>query len=1227
MNSPKYFSIIICFLLLSNCATYHPQYKTANQTSTNFSIKDVAHSFYLLGDGGNSPIGSETSTLKRLRIALQSASKNSTLLFLGDNIYPAGMPKKNKKGRAFAEHQLNIQTNIVKDFKGNTIFIPGNHDWYSNGLKGLERQEKYIKTILGKGSFMPKNGCPIDKVDISDDIVLITIDSEWFLTNWDKHPTINDNCEIKTRTRFFDEFESLIKKARGKTTIVAMHHPMYTNGPHGGQFSLKQQLFPIGGNIPLPLLGTLINLVRKTSGASNTDLQNKRYLEFKNRIVTLSQENEKVILVAGHEHALQYIKQDNLPQIISGSGSKTSATRNVGNGLFSYGKPGYARLDVFKNGSSKITFIASEKNKIVYQAEVLKQNKPENNFTFNTNTNQYTSASIYSDKEVTKGKFYQSIWGKRYRKYYGTKVAAKNVNLDTLFGGLKPVRKGGGHQSKSLRLEDKNGREYVMRALRKNAVQYLQAVAFKNQYIDDQFNNTYSEGLLLDVFTGSHPYAPFTVATMAKSIDVLHTKPQLFYIPKQKALAHFNNEFGDELYMIEERAASGHGNKSNFGFSNKVISTNDLLKKLTKNTDSKIDEEAYIKARLFDMLLGDWDRHEDQWRWAAFKNGKTTLYKPIPRDRDQVFSIMADGFLLNIITKSIPALRLMQSYDEELANTKWFNLEPYPLDVALINQATKNSWNAQVAYIQKNLTDVVIEEAFTNFPKEVTDKTISDIKRKLKGRIKNLQKTSDEYFKHINNFSVIKGTNKSDLFEIERLKNGITEIRGYRLKGGKKRELFHQKKYKKDLTKEIWIYGLDDKDVFNVFGEKSDVIKVRIIGGQNNDTYNITNGKSVTIYDYKSKKNTFKTNKGIQKLTDKYDINVYDYKKLKYNTTEMLPSIGLNPDDGVNLGLTTTFTNFGFERNPFTSQYTIATSYYFATKGFDINLKSEFANVIENWNLGLEATFTSPNYSVNFFGFGNETTNPYFINKNTFDEDYNRVKIRKTEFSPYLIWRGELGGNFKIGLNYQSIDIEKTAGRYIATTTLANKNTFWGAEAHYNFENQDNKAFPTLGMKADFKIGYTSNAKNNANFSYFIPSLSFDYKLISSGQLVFATKVKGHLNFGNGFEFYQAASIGANDGLRGYRNQRFTGKNSFYQKSDIRLNLRKIKTGLLPLHIGLYTGFDYGRVWLENDIPTTWNSSFGGGVFINGADMISANIGVFKGKENTRISFSLGFNF
>ena len=125
----------IGMVLLSACATYKTQYKGASITGA-FQNEDIVHSFYLIGDAGNSDIGTKSNALQALEKVLKSASKQSTVLFLGDNIYPKGMPDKSSENRAFAEHQLNVQTDIVKDFKGDAIFIPGNHDWYSDGLKG-----------------------------------------------------------------------------------------------------------------------------------------------------------------------------------------------------------------------------------------------------------------------------------------------------------------------------------------------------------------------------------------------------------------------------------------------------------------------------------------------------------------------------------------------------------------------------------------------------------------------------------------------------------------------------------------------------------------------------------------------------------------------------------------------------------------------------------------------------------------------------------------------------------------------------------------------------------------------------------------------------------------------------------------------------------------------------------------------------------------------------------
>ncbi|WP_282136454.1 metallophosphoesterase [Seonamhaeicola maritimus] len=1215
--------VFIGVIILNACSTYKPQYKEGVQIQ-DLPKGDIAHSFYLIGDAGNSPIGSQSVAVKKFKEALIKADENSTVLFLGDNIYPKGLPKKSEESRAFAEHQLNVQTDAVKDFKGRTVFIPGNHDWYSNGLKGLKRQENYIEDILGKNTFLPENGCPLEKVEISDDIVMIIIDSEWYLTNWDKHPTINDDCEIKTRAKFFEELEGLVKKARGKTTLMVMHHPMFTNGPHGGQYSFGMHMTPI------PILGTLKNVLRETSGVSPADLQNKKYNTFKKRVVTLAQENEKVVFVSGHEHSLQYIIKDNLPQIISGSGSKATPTRNV-DGEFSASDSGYARLDVYKDGSSVVEFYSATQEKVIFEQQVFEKDINETVDEYNNIFPNEEAASVYTDDEVDKSDFHRKFWGERYRKYYGIKVKVPTVRLDTLFGGLTPFRKGGGHQSKSLQLINSEGKRYVMRAIRKSAIVYLQAMAFKDQYIEGQFDDTATESLLQDFYTGSHPYAPFVTGGLSDAVNLYHTNPVLYYVPKQNTLGAFNSSFGDELYMIEEHVSDGHGNLKSFGYANKIESTDDLMKKLRKDEKYVVDDDMFLRARLFDMAIGDWDRHTDQWRWAEFENGGKVIYKPIPRDRDQAFSKMGDGALMKFATRVVPPLKLMEGFMEDIRNVKGFNFSPFSLDMTLLNKTTKKQWYEQVAYIQKNLTEEVINKAFESFPIEVQSETIIEIERVLKARIKNLPKIADAYYQALNKFAVVTGTDKDDLFEFERMPNGNTKLTGSRIKNGKKGEVFFEKIYSKNETKEIWVYGLDDEDQFKVFGDGDDLIRVRLIGGQNNDTYTIENGKRVKMYDYKSKKNEFVTKKGNQKLTDDYETNIYDFTKLKNSANQFLPVLGANPDDGFKFGFINTLTNYGFDRNPFSSQHTFSGAYYFATSGFDLGYNGEFANVVGKMNLGIDIDFTSPNYAINFFGFGNETSNPNADDEDNFDLDYNRVKLKTIKFAPSLIWRGEQGASFKLGVSYQSIEVEETSDRFINAFYLANgeesSKTFVNSEAVYAYENKDNEAFPTMGMQTSFTLGYTSNIDDSSAFGYFIPTLGFDYKIDSGGQLVFATLSRAHIIFGNDFEFYQGANLGANNGLRGYRNERFTGKSAFVQSTDLRLNLRKVRTGLLPLNIGIYGGLDYGRVWVDGEDSDKWNNSIGGGIFANAADIMTLNLSAFNSDDGLRFAFKMGFGF
>ena len=165
-------------------------------------------------------------------------------------------------------------------------------------------------------------------------------------------------------------------------------------------------------------------------------------------------------------------------------------------------------------------------------------------------------------------------------------------------------------------------------------------------------------------------------------------------------------------------------------------------------------------------------------------------------------------------------------------------------------------------------------------------------------------------------------------------------------------------------------------------------------------------------------------------------------------------------------------------------------------------------------------------------------------------------------------------------------------------------------------------------MKTAMEVGFkTSLEDTKRNFIYLIPEVSFTHSLIPSGKLVLATQIKSHLIFNDHFEFYQAASIGGNDGLRGFRNQRFSGQKSLFQNTDLRFTFNSMKTNIIPIKLGVYSGFDYGRIWIKGDESDKWNNSYGGGIFVNGADLLSANLGLFNSSDGLRLAFSLGFQF
>jgi hypothetical protein len=1213
-----FFSLSILF---NGCATYQSNHPHSEKSNLD-NINDETTNIFLIGDAGKlEENGASPIALLKLQEQFTKADQKDILFFLGDNVYQKGIPSEKSPKYEAAVSTLNAQLEAAITFPGKVYFLPGNHDWYS-GINGLKAQEKLVEKALGKNTFKPENGCPIEKVNISDDIALLIIDSQWYITNWDNHPTINDKCEFTTREDFLDEMRSEIKKAQGKITLIAIHHPMFTNGVHGGHYSFKDYMKP------LPIIGNLKNIIRKTSGIVNADLYNAFYNDLRQNIIAVAQQNEKVIFLSGHDHSQQYIETDNLKQIISGSGSKITTVKVKNYEDYGEGAKGFALLNLYKNNAVDVQFYNAELNKIAFTKTIFEA--PEKTKYEYDLTKQVTiSSSIYSEDQTTKSKSYDFLWGNRFRKYYSTPVKAKVVAIDTLKGGLTPIRKGGGTQSKTLHLENKEGKRFVLRAMKKQAAQFIQAAIIKDQYIEGQFEETASERFLEDVFTGSHPYAPFTIAKLSDAIQLAHLNPKLYYVPKQNALGEYNAEFGDELYLFEEHPSDGHTELGGDNFKGTILSTFDMMREIHKSNSKTVDEKEFIKARLFDILIGDADRHQDQWRWMEYKENDGIVYRPLPRDRDLAFSRMSDGFIFSTAVRLIPQARKFRKYEADLVDVKGFNLSGFPLDVAFLSNTDETVWQEQIAFIQSNITDEVIDKAFKSLPKEVYDNTVEEIKSILKERRNNLKKIAERYLKLVQKYAVLTASNKQDYIKVENNENGQVTVTLFEKKKNAIQQPYYSHTYNPNATKEIWIYALDDDDTFEVIG-KSKKIKLRLIGGQNNDTFKVEKGKNVMVYDYKSKKNDVtNAHKAHVRLTDNYNTNVYDYRKLRNNINQFLPMIGYNPDDGLKLGIRDTYTTYGFERNPFTSKHQLGAFYYFATNGYELQYNSEYANVINNFNLCIEANFHSPNFSLNFFGYGNETQN--------FDDDkglnYNRVKVREANIKPALLWNSNRGSKIKLGLSYESIEIHQTFDRFINEFNILpsyvfDEVQFAGAKANYSFSNADNKAYPTIGLQFNLDLGYKNNLDiSRRDFTYIVPDLKIAHKLDASGKLVLATNLKAHVNIGNGFEFYQAAAIGGTDGLRGFRNQRFTGRNSFYQNTDIRYSFGRIKTQLIPIKMGLYSGFDYGRVWQKNENSDKWHNSYGGGFFVNAVEMLSANFGLFNASDGLRFAFGLGFGF
>jgi len=357
--------VTICF----SCGTSRrPYYKSGNKSwsdSNTTSANEKILSLFLVGDTGEFHDKSQNKNyvLEALKTEIQQIEGASSIVYLGDNIYPSGLPPVDDPSRSYAEKLLDAQLDLSEIVNGNTYFIPGNHDWneYKNGgLQAIKRQEAHVKAKGKNVKFYPENACGDPKiVKINSGLRFVFIDSQWWLQDWSKEENINKGCSTKSREDLLQKMEEIFLEYKNDEIIVFMHHPIRSNGLHGGHFSLTHHLFPLhekGIWVPLPIIGSLYPIYRNVIG-SKQDIPHALNKELTNGLTSIAKKLKvNVIFVAGHEHGLQYFEEQKLKYIVSGAGSKQTYTGRRNKASYARAATGYAKINFYQNFEAWVEF-------------------------------------------------------------------------------------------------------------------------------------------------------------------------------------------------------------------------------------------------------------------------------------------------------------------------------------------------------------------------------------------------------------------------------------------------------------------------------------------------------------------------------------------------------------------------------------------------------------------------------------------------------------------------------------------------------------------------------------------------------------------------------------------------------------------------------------------------------------------------------------------------------
>ena len=573
------------------------------------------------------------------------------------------------------------------------------------------------------------------------------------------------------------------------------------------------------------------------------------------------------------------------------------------------------------------------------------------------------------------------LMGSGYRDLWMRPVSVEVLDLSREAGGLRPVARVGGQQTKILALEGRDGRSYTFRGVVKDASHVLDTA---DPMLKD---SAVARKIIDDLMSAQHPASDLIASGILEAAGVPCPAWRLVALPDDPALGGFREEFKGAVGVFAEYPQPAKGAVPGFLGATEIIDHLAMYERLESAGVEAIDARALLRARLTDIFMGDWDRHRKQWRWAKLPG--SPLWTPIPEDRDQAFS-RYDGYVMDRTRGRDPRF---QEFGPRYARIGGLTFNGWDQDHRLLAGFTRTDFVEAAKQLQARLTDEAIEAAARRMPPEWYAIDGSRLVKDLRARREGLPQVAEEFYLDLAKRVDVYLTNRGERVDAVRTPQGDMEVTVRVLgPGNQPGDVTYHRVFLGRETEEVRFYALGGDDVMAVSGGKRGPL-VRMVGGKGDDTLDATGAGNAKLSDSEGRN---------QALSADDDDKAYHAPPPPKNApwipqrdftheTWGQPRVAYNADTGLFLGYGVQHYRYGFRKSPYASGHRLSGGWAFDQESGRVDYLGNFHRENRRTYFSLYG-YASGIDVLRFYGFGNET-------EASQDTDY--YKVHATQYVAY----------------------------------------------------------------------------------------------------------------------------------------------------------------------------------------------------------------------------------